>query len=191
MRIPSFKAALRRLCERDRSGLGVNLGIGGRFEVECYRSDGSLRWKDTIKNAVTTAGLNNCIDRYLGATAKSTAWHVGLIRDDNYSALAAGDTMASHAGWEEGDEYDEWTAGRTGRATLTLAGASGGVDSNTASRAEFTISATQTMKGAFITDTLKASTGTLFCTGLFTGGDRAVEDGDTLRVTYTITATAA
>jgi len=186
MRIPSFKAALRRLCERDRSGLGVNLGIGGRFEVECYRSDGSLRWKDTIKNAVTTAGLNNCIDRYLGGTAKATAWYVGLIRDDSYSALAAADTLASHAGWEEADEYDE-----AARQALTLAGASGGVDSNTASKAEFTISDTETMKGAFICDAETGTSGTLFCTGLFTGGDRAVEDGDTLRVTYTITATAA
>jgi hypothetical protein len=124
------------------------LKIGGVFEFECYdKVHGNLKWRATAKNAVTTAGLNDILNRYLGSTAKATAFYVGLIRDDNYSALAAGDTMASHGGWEEGDEYDEWA---TGRAVLTVAGASGGVVTNTASKAEFTINGTETIQKVFL-----------------------------------------
>ena len=118
----------------------------------------------------------------------SATWYIGLIRDDSYSELAAADTMASHAGWEEGDEYDEAT-----REVYTEAAAASKSINNTGNEAEFTISGTETFKGAFLVDenTISGSTETLFCTALFTEGDRAAVDGDTLKVGYTVTLAAA
>ena len=46
------------------------------------------------------------------------------------------------------------------------------------------------MKGVFLTnDNAKNGTsGKLFCTALFGGGDEAVVDGDVVKVTYTVNA---
>ena len=131
---------------------------------------------------MVTVGLNHFLDTELHAGTPVTTWYVGLIRDDSYSALAAADTMASHAGWQEGDEY-------TGtRPAYVEAAASSAVTTNSASKAEFAINDTETMKGAFLVSDASGTAGVLLCTGLFTGGDQAVSSGDTLRVTVAITA---
>jgi hypothetical protein len=57
----------------------------------------------------------------------------------------------------------------------------------------FTMNATATIAGAFVTNenTKSGTTGTLFSVGNFTVGDRTVASGDTLNVTYTFSADAA
>ena len=158
----------------------------GRFEIECFDKDGKLKWKTQATNAVVNQGLDYMLDVMFGSLAKPT-WYVGLIRDDNYSGLAAGDTMASHGGWEEADEYDE-----TARQEITFPAASGQSTANTI-RVHFSINASETMKGAFLTNdsTKGGSAGKLYCTALNDGGDEAVIDGDVIKVTYTVgTATA-
>ena len=171
----------------DKKTRVASLLFSGLFTVECYdKKTGKLEWKKTAKNGTTNEGLNYALDIVFGAEAKPT-WYVGLIRDDSYSALAAADTMASHAGWQEGDEYEETT-----RQQITFAAAGSQSISNTL-RCWFGINATETMKGVFITNssTKSGSTGKLFCTALFTGGDAAVVDGKVLKITYTSTAAAA
>ena len=167
--------------------LGISVVAQGVFTVQCIKPDGSLRWEATAKNAATDVGLNKMLDSTFHDDASAT-WYIGLIRDDSYSELAAADTMASHAGWEEGDEYDEAT-----REVYTEAAAASKSINNTGNEAEFTISGTETFKGAFLVDenTISGSTETLFCTALFTEGDRAAVDGDTLKVGYTVTLAAA
>ncbi len=162
------------------------LRFAGYFTVSCFDKNGRLKWKKTAKNGTTNEGLNYLLDVVLGSETKPS-WYVGLIRDDNYSALAAGDTMASHAGWEEGDEYSQ-----SARPQITFAAASSQQIANTEICAFF-INATETMKGMFLTnDNTKGGTsGKLLCTALFDGGDEAVIDGDVLKVTYTLTAAAA
>lgn len=163
------------------------LKFAGIFTIECFeKKGGKLLWKKTAKNGTTNVGLNYALDIIFGAEAKPS-WYVGLIRDDNYTGLAAGDTMASHGGWEEADEYSE-----TERQEISFAAASGQAISSS-SRCYFSINATETMKGVFLVNnsTKGGSTGTLFCTALFTGGDEAVVDGNVIKVTYTLTAAAA
>ena len=125
-----------------------------------------------------TAGLNALLDNTFGSGC-----YVGLIRDDGYTDLgASGDTLASHANWQEGDEY-------TGnRPAFTTAPAASGSITNSASVASFAIDDTETMKGFFVCTAASGTSGTLHLNALFESGDVDVVSGNTLEVTVTITA---
>jgi len=133
-------------------------------------TDSNIKWTDEAQNGVTTEGLNHILDVEFHGETQVTTWYIGLIRDDSYSALAAGDTLASHAGWQEGDEYTgdrkEWTEGAASAGSMT-----------NASTVDFAINDTETMKGAFLCSAATGTSGKLYCTALFTGGDRAVISG--------------
>lgn len=155
------------------------------FFVQCFDQYGCLRWEDEARNTVMTAGKNDLLDKYLKGSAYTAAWFVGLIDVTSYSAIAAADTAASHAGWVEATAYTEGT-----RPALTLGTVSGGSVDNSASKATFSINATKTIKGAFCisNNTKGGTTGILYNAALFSGGDRAVGNGDTLAVQATLTA---
>lgn len=89
--------------------------------------------------------------------------------------------MASHAGWTESAAYSNAT-----RPSLAFSAASAGSKATSAAAA-FNINATDTIKGAATTtvNTKSGTTGILYSAGLFTGGDRAVANGDTLSVSGT------
>ena len=153
--------------------------------ADIYNADGTFnrREKLTLRfwNGITTAGINNLFNVYFGATSKASAWYLGLIASSGYSALAAADTMSSHAGWtEETSNYSQTT-----RPTWTPASASGGSVSNSSS-VDFTITGSVTVKGIFVVNesTKGGTTGTLWATALFTSGDQALVNGQTLKVTY-------
>lgn len=165
------------------SGLAEAAALGGRYRVECVGADGQVRWVDYIDNLVTTAGKNDLLDKYLAGSAYTAAWYLGLISSSGYTAVAAGDTSASHAGWTESTAYSNGT-----RPAPSWGAAAAGSKASTATA--FNINGTDTIKGAFlITNSTKGgSTGVLYSAGLFSGGDRAVVNGDTLNVTYTASA---
>lgn len=153
--------------------------------ADIYNADGSFnrREKLTLRfwNGITTAGINNLFNVYFGATSKASAWYLGLIASSGYSALSAADTISSHAGWtEETSNYSQ-----TNRPTWTPASASGGSVSNSSS-VDFTITGSVTVKGVFVVNenTKGGTTGTLWATALFTSGDQALVNGQTLKVTY-------
>lgn len=162
------------------------IALENTYEVECFDSEGNLKWSDVIHNLVTTAGLNDILDKYLKGSTYTAAWYVGLT--SGTPTAAAGDTMSSHAGWTEIADYSESV-----RQTLTLGSVSGGSVSNTASKAVFTINGTATVGGAFVVSnsTKSGSTGTLYGVGAFTGGNKGVSSGDSLSLTITLTAAAA
>lgn len=151
-----------------------------RFDFECRDADGNLKWVDTAYNLVTTVGKNRIIDVLFRAQAAGT-WYVGL---KGAGAAAVGDTAASHATWSEITAYAE-----AARQTLTLAAASGGSANNSAAKAVFTMNGSATVAGSFIIDnnTKGGTTGNLYSAGDFSGGSRAVQSGDTLSVTCTVT----
>jgi hypothetical protein len=179
-----------------QSGLVAGTGAGeqcmalGRFIVECYDKDGNLKWKEDNKNLVVNVGLQYLASCGLtaGATAVTqiTAWYIGLYGAGASNTPAAGDTMASHAGWTEVVPYSNATRPACTFVAATTANPS--VATNSASPASFTINATSTVGGAFLTsvNTKSGTTGTLFSASDFTSpGDRSVVSGDTLNVTYT------
>jgi hypothetical protein len=91
-------------------GIAEQAEAHGRYEVECIGADGKLKWRDTIDNVVCTVGKNLMLDTaFAGAAYTVTGPYMGLISSTSYSAVAAGDTMASHAGWLE---VPSWSTAR-------------------------------------------------------------------------------
>tara|TARA_R110000868_G_scaffold61161_2_gene185982 strand:- start:681 stop:1259 length:579 start_codon:yes stop_codon:yes gene_type:complete len=159
----------------------------GRFNFECVGSDGKVKWTESVPNLVVNAGLAYMAGSALTSVTQITAWYVGLYGAGASNTPAAGDTMSSHAGWTEVVPYSNATRVACTFATATTANPS--VATNSASPAAFTINATSTVGGAFLTSgSAKSGTvGTLFSAVDFSSpGDRAVVSGDTLNVTYTM-----
>ena len=172
--------------ERD-ANLGMTKVLGDLFRVECYDKAGDLKWEDTIKNLVVNEGLDDSLDEYFKGSTYTAAHYVGLT--DGTPIVAAGDTMASHAGWSEVTAYDE-----TPRQTATWGTVSGQSISNSANKATFTISANGTViGGAFLTtnSTKGGSTGKLYGGGAFTAGNKTIDDNDILYVTVTASVGAS
>ena len=164
----------------------------GRFVIECYDKDGKLKWVDDSKNLVVNEGLQYMAGTALdGSTARITSWYLGLYGAASSNDPAAGDTMSSHAGWTEVTDYTEATRPAATFVAATTANPS--VVTNSASKAQFTMNATVTVGGAFLTsnNTKGGTTGTLFSAKDFDSpGDRAVVSGDVVLVTYTFSLSA-
>lgn len=183
-----------KIASRDLSSASVIRGSGmldllnpkGRFEVVCVDAAGRVKWRDTIHNLVTTAGKNLLLDTILG---NSAAGAVVMGLKGTGTALAA-DTQASHANWTErgGTNAPAFTGNRP---TPSFSSASAGSKATSAA-VSFAITSSGTVSGCFInlggSATKDNTTGTLFSAGDFTGGDKTVANGDTLNVTYTLTA---
>lgn len=158
----------------------------GRFIVECYDSEGILRWREDNPNLVVNVGLQYMCGAALTSTSQITSWYIGLYGSGSTNNPAAGDTMVTHAGWTEVVAYSNATRPACTFVAATLANPS--VATNSASPAAFNMNASTTVGGAFLTSssTVGGATGTLFSASDFTTGDRAVLSGDTLNVTYTL-----
>lgn len=165
----------------------------GVYTVECIGADGAVKWRDEFRNLVTTVGKNLLLDTLLAGSAYSvTGPYMGLISSASYSAVAAADTMSSHAGWLEAGGANAPTYTGT-RKTVSFSAASAGSKASS-SAASFAITGTGTVKGGFLvlgsgaSSTVDNTSGTLYSAGLFSGGDRGVINGDTLNVSYTASA---
>lgn len=159
------------------------LAISHRYIFEAFDKDGHLKWREVCDNLVVTEGRNDILDKYYTGSAYTAAHYIGL---KGAGAIAAADTMASHAGWSEVTGYSQ-----AARPTLAWSAASAG--SKAASGATtFSINATVTAAGGFITTnaTKGGTTGTLVgCTDFSVS--RSLVSGDTLNVTPTASLTSA
>lgn len=165
---------------------------GGVFTVQCFDKDGQLKWEAKEHNLVVNVGLKDMNEKYFTGSGYTAAWYLGLYGAAATNDPAAGDTMASHAGWTEVTAYSQATRPQAIFGTATAADPS--VISNTASVAVFSVNGTATVGGAFLTsdNTKGGTTGTLFSAGDFQApGDRSVVSGDTLNVTYQFSLDAA
>ena len=163
----------------------------GVYYVECHDKDGKLKWSAETKNLVVNEGLQYMAGTALTSVAQITTWYIGLYGAGASNTPAAGDTMASHAGWTEVVPYSNATRVAATFATATTANPS--VVTNAASPATFNINATSTVGGAFLTSgsAKSGTTGTLFSAADFAApGDRSVVSGDIISVTYTFSLAA-
>ena len=176
-----------------KTGFSEGTSAGGVFHVQCFDADGNLKWEEVTPNTVVNVGLQDMNTQYFKGTTYTAAWYLGLITGPGSgNTYAAGDTMASHAGWSENSSYSQSTRPACSFGTASTANPS--VDSNSGSPAVFSINATATIAGAFLTSnsTKGGTTGVLFSAGNFSSpGDRAVVSGDTLTVTYTFSLTGS
>lgn len=157
----------------------------GRFRVEHSDVNGKLKGIYEFNNDIVNVGKNDILGVYFsgGSATGSSSWVIGLISNSGYSALAAADTMASHAGWTEFTGYSQanrvqWGPGSASSQSVT-----------NSSPATFDINATGTVKGIFVCNqnTKSGTSGILWATALFTA-DVPVTSGDQLKVTYTVNA---
>ena len=159
----------------------------GQFNFECIGADGKVKWTGSVPNLVVNAGLAYMAGSALTSVTQITTWYIGLYGAGASNTPAAADTMSSHAGWTENVGYSNATRVAVTFATATTANPS--VATNSASPASFSINATSTVGGAFLTSgSAKSGTaGTLFSASDFTSpGDRSVVSSDILNVTYTM-----
>lgn len=157
----------------------------GVFDVTCVGSDGKIKWKTRAENGVTDAGLVDILEQFFRTGTDRQPWYIGLVGTTGYtSGFVAGDTSGSHGGWVEDQTYSNST-----RVAWGPVAAAAGAISNT-TPAAFLINGTATIKGMFLStlSTKGGTTGILWATALFSGGDQSVVNGDTLNVTYTVGA---
>lgn len=168
------------------AGDGEAIQPGGYYVVECHDAEGQLKWKDDIHNLVTTVGLNLTCDTVLGNSAAG-AVVMGL---KGTGTPDAADTQASHGTWNEVGLANAPTYSGN-RKTPTFGAAAAGVKA-TSSAVVFSMTGSGTVAGCFIniggSATIDNTTGTLFSAGDFTAGSKSVTNGDTLSVTYQLTA---
>jgi hypothetical protein len=160
--------------------------FGGVFEVKCYDKDGNLKWNEEFPNLVVNTGLQFINEQVFKGLTYTATWYMGLTNTG--ATYAATDTMVLHPGWTENTSYIQST-----RPVITFNSPTSADPSVIDTIAvNYTINATATIAGAFITtsDTKGGTAGTLFSAGNFTVGDRGLVSGDTLNVTYTFSADA-
>jgi len=184
-------------CEADSLSSGI-------FTARCFDKDGKLKWEDTAKNVVTDLGANYKLNQCFGG-AQNTAYYLGLISSVGYTGIpAVGDTMtiASHSSrWVEagnGSAYPNWSTPASNTRGICAWSAAAARAKALSAALSFVIATNGgTIKGCFIVTgpgavaTNNSQNGTLYSAGVFTGGDKVVEIGDTVQVSYSTTDAAA
>lgn len=166
---------------------------GGVFTVTCVGADGAEKWSEVFHNLVVNAGLQDMNSKYFSASGYTAAWYLGLVEGPGAgNTYAAGDTLASHAGWTELAPGTDYTGNRKAVTFGTATTADPSVVSNSGSASSFTMLVNSTVvAGALLCTVASGTSGVLFSVGSFTGGDKTVDAGDTLNVTYSFSLNAA
>lgn len=162
-----------------------SFGMRHIFAFECYDKHGNLKWRDEQPNLVMNAGLDEMLDKFYKGSNYTASFFVGLT--DASPTIAAGDTIASHAGWAEITAYNEAT-----RKALMLGTVSSQSVDNSASVASFAINGAASIGGAFIvTNNTKGGTTGILIAAAALSQNRVMSDSDTLNVTVTATAASS
>jgi hypothetical protein len=183
-----------KLTSVDLSGLALGTGMidsamaEGHFGVECYDKDGNLVWSDQIDNLVVNVGKNLMLGTTLAGSSYTAVVYMGLVGAT--PTIAATDVMSSHPGWLEVGNANAPAYSGT-RQTPAFSAASAGTIT-TSSAASFTFTSGGTIGGAFLvmgsgaSNTIDNTGGTLFSSGAFVTGNKAVNSGDNVQVSYTL-----
>jgi len=163
----------------------------GEYKLQCFDSEGNLKWEMGGHNLVVNQGLQNMNTEYFTGVGYTATWYLGLYGAASSNNPTANDTAALHPGFTEITTYSNATRPACSFGTATTADPS--VITNSLSPAAFNINGVATVGGAFlISDNTKGgSTGVLFSASDFQSpGDRVVASGDVLNVTYTFSLDA-
>jgi len=179
-------------------------GMIDYFLVECFDSEGNLKWKETIKNLVTNEGLDYILNvAFKGSPASGiTTWYVGLKGSGSPTYADDATSLPTQTNWTEYETYTaDSPAGPGERPGLTLsspaASAGSGSIDNSAAKAVFVIdSPANDVDGVFVVDSnirgSNSAATVLYGAGQFTGGAKTgLSVDDTLNVTVTLQADSA
>lgn len=163
------------------------------YTIECFDSEGNLRWAEHFGNVVTQIGRTHLLNKYFLGSSYTAAWYVGLKGSTH--AVTSSDVMAStQRDWTESTAYSEGSRRPINLGTVSSSQQS---VSNSSTKSTFTINQTATIYGAFVTDSTQISTGstyTLYGVADFdtpSSSGRSVVSGDTLNITVTLTASTS
>lgn len=175
------------------AGMAEGATVQGVFTMECHDADGTLLWREAFDNVVTTLGKNLLLDTTLAGSAYTVVGpYLGLISSVSFTATAAGDTMASHAGWLESGGANAPTMSSTRGACAWSAAANGAKPLSAA--ATYSFNGAGTLQGAFLVlgtgavSTVGDTNGTLYSAGVF-GTPQPVISGNTVSTSYTASLT--
>lgn len=161
------------------------LRVGFEHVIEHIRG-GRLIDVETVHNLVPTEGLNHILNVALRANSPTANWYIALF-EGNYTPVAGLTAATFPSAATECTAYDE-----SNRVLWVPATASGGVVTNSASKATFTMNATKTVYGIAMTSLLTkgGTTGVLVSAARFSSS-KSVYDDDLLQVTSSITMTSS
>lgn len=176
------------------AGQEEQVGLHGVYKAECFDAAGNLKWSDTFDNLTTNVGRQDMLNKYFAGSSYTQTIVVGLMGENGGSSTPNySDTQGSHAGWLEVGGANAPTYSGT-RKTPTFSSATNANPSVLATSAVvvFAMTGSGTVTGAFINNggaaTIDNTTGVLFSAGNFTAGSKTVTSGDTINVTYTLSA---
>lgn len=163
------------------SGAVQKASLQGRWVIEHFR-DGVKIGEYEFNNGITNQGKNYLLNAAFNAGSQIPAanWSIGLIDGSGTPALAAGDTLVSHAGWTEFTQY-------SGNRPAWGQGSASGQALTNASAASFTITGTGTLYGILIASVNTGGTGSdiLWSTAAF-ASLVPVAVADIMKATYTL-----
>ena len=162
--------------------------LEGHYRFELTDSEGNTLWIEDVKNLITTVGKGQLwTTGFIGTTV-----YMGLISSASFSAVAAADTMTSHAGWLEAGlaHAPTYTAPRP---TETFSATTNGTIVSAAALA-FVFTGSGTVEGGFLnggtgaTNTIDNTGGVLLSAGTLAVAQPVIS-GNTLNVSYSGTLT--
>jgi hypothetical protein len=161
----------------------VEFGI--TYSVEVIR-DGTVIDSEVVHNLVPIEGLNHILGVEFKGVTQVLTWYLGIF-EGNYTPTSADTAAAIVAGATECTAYGEAT-----RVALVPGSIAGGAFDNVASKASFTMNATKTIYGCFLTSApaKSATTGVLTSSVRF-GTAKILNATDILQITAGMTATSA
>lgn len=165
------------------------IGLEGVYTFECFDAQGNLKWADQIENLTTNVGRKSLLDSYFANTGGGAV--VMGLKGTGTAAYA--DTQASHAGWlEVGNANAPTYSGTRKTPAFSATTTANPAVLATSAAVVFSMTGSGTVAGAFINiggaSTIDSTAGILFSAGDFTAGSKTVTSGDTINVSYTLSA---
>jgi hypothetical protein len=182
--VPASRAFIKEMLRGRGRG---PLRVAGVFHLQHIR-DGEIIDEFDAPNVVTDEGVNYGLDVSLSAGTQITSWYLAL-KDNTGDPVDGSETYATPV-FSEITAYSE-----ANRPAWTDGGVSAKSVDNSGSPADFSITSSVTVYGVSLvgggsTPSTKGDTaggGKMWSVGNFTGGSKDLTNGDTLRVTYTLT----
>lgn len=180
---------------RANATIGDEVEVIGRYHAVFRDRHGSIFHEEEFDNLITTVGKNFLLDTTLAGSSYTVVGpYLGLISSASFSAVAAADTMASHAGWLEAGTTNAPTFSSSGARIITAwSAASAGVKAFSAG-ITFTFTGSGTVQGGFIVTgsgavvTNLSTAGTLYSAGVL-ATPQPVVNTNTLTISYSTTLT--